>query len=838
MAKSTKSDFQSKEDLQEYIVGLQQVKAQYDSLLAKAKELASTPGKARAEIQRQLKELEKQNDSYSEIIASLKRAQVEYDKLSDKQENLTKSTKKYADALDDLINPSEELLDLQNSILNTQGKQSGEYDIIRKKIEGQTTQLKSIADILGDASDISEHQKNIVLEAAEAYKSQDASIGNLRKELKRGNLTQEGFNDAVISLSNYWDDIVNKIDTTNPKLAALYEILKGMNSEAAAFNMAQAEQSNARIGAIKDVGNVVGSTLGDPAGAISSGTNIAAGAYGGDKSMKAAGIVGLIIGTLGVAKGLTNFYQELNKATYDAAKLIPQLEENINNIRISLGRTTSNSRNFVKELALLDFAGELRQAGAQFDAASKTAFFGGQLTGIKGNTQLLQLAGFSAERIVGAMQNLSAIAGLNNNNDLAKNFAILSQNMGLSEDAAAGIVSSFKLLDNVGAKNATDNLKSFRYDAERAGINVGTASQNLAEAAKDALSYQIRSTDELKRQVMFATKLGLNFKSIAEAGRRSVLDYQGQIEAERELESFIGRRVDLQEYRRLISAGDTPGAIKSVQRMDFLNPMTNDRLKLPQAQEALKNLFGMPLDEIQKIFTKGFVERTPGAPKKELSLQSLNDQYLETFKNAMSSLKVITATIDAEQAILRAPIETGLQGAQVTDVFNVAKRAQVANLETLQTLENAVAIAKDIANPNATEKALLAEREKELSSYIKANPGVSLQAAGIPIYNPTSFAPAGLSNTSFFRREPIKTTSPTNFNEAKFLQDEKLRNSIDELTKKFGNYSDTASKTEIIIRDESGKAIYNKQLKYTEQKKGMVKQNVGRLGFTNSDFVK
>ena len=116
MAKSTKSDFGSKQELQEYIGGLQQVKAQYDSLLAKAKELASTPGKARAEIQRQLKELEKQNDSYSEIIVSLKRAQSEYDKLSDKQEKLTKSTKKYGDALNDLLNPSEELLDLQNSI--------------------------------------------------------------------------------------------------------------------------------------------------------------------------------------------------------------------------------------------------------------------------------------------------------------------------------------------------------------------------------------------------------------------------------------------------------------------------------------------------------------------------------------------------------------------------------------------------------------------------------------------------------------------------------------------------------------------------------------------------
>jgi hypothetical protein len=828
----------SPQEQKEELDYLKQQKAAYENAQKVIQQYNKANQQTKVELQGQLMASRKIIQSFIEQFKSLKDFNQLLEKTGTSYEKLADVTEKYGKSLDDLLTPSEELLDLQNSILNTQGKQSGEYDVITKKIAGQTTQLKSIADILGDASDISEHQKNIVLEAAEAYKSQDASIGSLRKELKRGNITQEQFNDGVISLSNYWDDIVNKIDTTNPKLETLYEILKAMNSEAAAFNLAQANQSNAKIGAIKDVGNVVGSTLGDPAGAISSGTNIAAGAYGKDKSMQAAGIVGLIIGALGVAKGLTNFYQELNKATYEAKKLIPQLEENINNINISLGRATSNSRNFVQELALLDFGGQLRQAGAEFEAASKTAFFGGQLKGIKGNTQLLQLAGFSAERIAGAMKNLSAIAGLNNNNDLAKNFAILSQNMGLSEDAAAGIVSSFKLLDGVGAAGATDNLKSFRYQAEAAGINVGTASENLADAAKDALKYQIRSSKELGRQVMFASKLGVTLKSIAEAGRQSVLDYEGQIAAERELEAYIGERVDLSGYRQLMARGDTPGAIELLQGMDALNPLKNDRLKLPQAQEALTDMLKMPLDEIQKIFSPGYVEKTAVGAKKELSLTDLNNQYLQTFKDAMSTLKVVSATIDAEQAILRAPIETGLKMAETVDVFNVAKRAQVANLETLQTLENAVAIAKDIANPNATDKALLAEREKQLSSYIKANPGVSLQAAGVPTATPYPFVQPGLSNTSFFKREPIKTAPLTSFNEAKFLQDEKLRNSVDNLAKKLDNFGNTASKTEVIIRDESGKKLYEKQLKYTEQKKGMVRQNVGRLGFSNDDFRK
>lgn len=808
----------SPQEQKEELDYLKQQKAAYENAQKVIQQYNKANQQTKVELQGQLIASRKIIQSFIEQFKSLKDFNQLLEKTGTSYEKLADATEKYSKNLDDLINPSEELLDLQNSILNTQGKQSGEYDIIRKKIEGQTTQLKSIADILGDASDISEHQKNIVLEAAEAYKSQDASIGNLRKELKRGNITQEQYNDAIISLSNYWDDIVNKIDTTNPKLEALYEILKGMNSEAAAFNLAQAQASNEKMSAIKGAGNVVSSTVGGPVGGvISSGTDIAAGKIGSDKGLAAAGYIGLIIAALGIVKGLNNFYQELNKAKYEGLKLFPQMQEEIRNINISLGRATSNSKNFVKSLALADFTGELRQAGAQFEAASKTAFFGGQLTGIKGNTELLQLAGFSAERIAGAMKTMSSGAGLNNNNDLAKNFAILSQNMGLSDDAAAGIVSSFKLLDGIGAAGATDNLKSFRYQAEAAGINVGTASENLADAAKDALKYQIRSSKELQRQVMFATKLGLNFKSIAEAGRQSVLDYEGQIAAERELEAYLGQRVDLAGYRQLVSQGDNTGAIKLLQGMDFLNPLKNDRLKLPQAQEALTDMLKLPLDEIQKIFSPGYVEKTEGAAKKELSLTDLNNQYLQTFKDAMAALRVDVATINAEQAIFKAPIETELKALQITDVLNVANRAQVATLETIQQLQNAIAIGKDIANPTATDQALQKERIKQLDSYLKANPGVSLQAAGIPTATPYSFAQPNPA----FNLKPIKTTPLTTLDESKFLKDESLKISMDKLEKSINelNKNGLGLQVDTVIRNESGKILYEKARNYQEYQK-------------------
>ena len=814
MAKSNSKEQQEDLDF------LKRQRESYENAIKVIREFNKASQERRGAMEKDLIAARKVKESFDEQFKSLKNINDLIEKLANNQEKLEKSSKKYQESIDDLLNPSEELLDLQNSILNTHGRQSAEYDIISKKVEGQREQLRSISSIMTDLGDVSEHQKEIALEAVEAYKSQDASIGKLRKQLVKGDITQKQYNDEIIALSEYWEDIISKIDTTNPKLEALYEMFKAMNSEAASFNMAQGQASNRTISGTKAVGDVATRTFGDPGGFMSSSTDVIAGKVSGDSKLMTAGLVALAAAAITATLRVNNFYQELNKAKYEALKLFPQMFEEIQNINISLGRATSNSRNFVKELALLDFSGELRQSAAQFQAASKTAFFGQQLTGIKGNTALLQLAGFSAEKIASAMMTMSSGAGLNNNNNLAKNFAILSQNMGLSEDAAAGIVSSFKLLDNVGAEKATNNLKRFKYDAQEAGINVGTASQNLAEAAKDALRYQIRSSAELSKQVMFANKLGVSFKTIAEAGRQSVLDYQGQIEAERELETLLQTSVDLSRYRSLMAQpGGQDKAIKELQSMEYLNPANMNVFE----QEALTNMLKLPLEEIQKIFSKGYVERTPGAPQKELSLTDLNNQYLQTFKDAMASLKVTTAEIQADQAILRAPIETQLKALQLTDISNVARRAEVANLQFLQELDDAVAKSKDLANPNATEQALRDARLKQLDSYMMANPGVSLQAAGVPTIDNQGL-PISPLNREKFSLQPIKTVPLRKLDEERFLKDEKVIDASNQFVNALNKFTTDGIKVETVIKDESGKVIYEKAKKHMEYQKNMNRQ--------------
>jgi hypothetical protein len=154
-------------------------------------------------------------------------------------------------------------------------------------------------------------------------------------------------------------------------------------------------------------------------------------------------------------------------------------------------------------------------------------------------------------------------------------------------------------------------------------------------------------------------------------------------------------------------------------------------------------------------------------------------------------------------------------------------------------LANAASIAKDIALPNATDKALAEQRVKQLALYQKVNPGVSLQAAGIPTLDNQGF-PSVSPNSQKFSLKPIKTIPIQKLDEERFLKDESLKQSIDKLEKSINqmNENGLGLQVDTVVRNESGKVMYEKTRNYAEYQKNMTRQGGGKLGYTNSDFIK
>jgi hypothetical protein len=120
-------------------------------------------------------------------------------------------------------------------------------------------------------------------------------------------------------------------------------------------------------------------------------------------------------------------------------------------------------------------------------------------------------------------------------------------------------------MDGASESTAMNLSEGLRNMADQAGIGLGGLMKEIAEASKDALSYQIKSGPALAKQVAYAKSLGVNFGDIAKAGKSMVMNYKDSIKNEMQLSAMLGKNVDLSEVRAKFASGDTEGAMKSLQ---------------------------------------------------------------------------------------------------------------------------------------------------------------------------------------------------------------------------------------------------------------------------------
>lgn len=631
-----KSDFQSKEDLKEYIDGLRGVKSQYDSLISKAKELANQPGKALAEIQKQIKQLEKQNDSYDEIVKSLKRAQSEYDKLSNSQEKFTKSTKKQKEGFDDIDDSLESI-----------GRLIGKNTKLYKLFEDRTTTVKSVV------GDISKEIKaggggvesKKIKAAANAYVEMQVSIGNAMKEQELGNINMDEYVDRTKEATTSFASIVSQIDLSKVKSEELVNLIKTMGKEADSFgNFAEKMQmkddlKRAGSDAFSDFFKVSPELEGVVDGMsdmVKGALTVAAG----------KGIYDLVKGSLKLLGSLGTLGNKLFNAPVVKVTREFELQEKLLDIQISQTEQIANlNAGIVADRANLNFREQLEQGTAEFNAMSKTAFFGSGLGSVKYAKEQLQLAGIGADTIVSTMGEMST--GANSGmKGLATDVAVFARKTGIASTEVAGLTGLFRMLDKTGGKNAFKDLQKSLSGVRLKGLNPADIASELRESSGLALEYNIKSSAELTKQVQNVKLLGASFAKIAEAGKSMVLNYKDSIRKEMELSAMLGENVDLSEARALFAAGRTDEAFGVLKTSGVLEKAQSQGLFGTQALSAA--LGGMDLQQL-------------GAGKYETGTKAgivSNQQFLDTFQEAMRTLNVENAVISAKFALLATGIDT------------------------------------------------------------------------------------------------------------------------------------------------------------------------------------
>jgi hypothetical protein len=186
--------------------------------------------------------------------------------------------------------------------------------------------------------------------------------------------------------------------------------------------------------------------------------------------------------------------------------------------------------------------------------------------------------------------------------------------------------------------------EGMRAMAAQANINLGALMEDVAEASKDALSYQIKSGPALAKAAAFANSIGTKFTDIANAGKSMVLNYKDSIRSEMSLSAMLGENVDLSEARALFAAGKNDEAFGVLKSSGILQKAQSQGLFAMQALQSA--LGGMDLEQL-----------AAGKYEKEAFKMPSNQQFLDKLTEAQKNLRIENAFIELTKSAVLSEFE-------------------------------------------------------------------------------------------------------------------------------------------------------------------------------------
>lgn len=639
------------------------IQNQFDELSQMAdkwKQINEAKAKGQKIDEQVLKYLEKTYGSMDNLQDKINDAFKSYEKLSAEIEHSNDKIKESLENFDDIDNT-------MTSISNQIGKNTKLYGKFSELLGSTKVTMQSVSNILQKSNDLSDGQVDAITKATEAYEKMNVSIANASKDLMKGNLTQEEFNDIVKKSYENFEDLKSAIDSSTESGKEIVNIFGQAKKNAEDFKKA-AEKSSKAMGMLDTAVDQLGSSgiplvgeMGqafqklakkDIPGAKAAITALGAAAAGLAFNYFGADQKAAAIAANDVKQTAIDGAREVGKIQSDAA-FIPQkiqLEKDKSAIESANEiAKLNNEAAFASQKAANSFSASMKMAAAQFTAASKTALFGNKLGGVGYGAAQLQMAGIGAEKIAGAMSAASAATGKMPTGKMGADMAIMAERTGQSVESIASINEMFQRMDGMSAQTAMNMQEGMRAMADNAGISLSNLMTEVAEASKDALSYQIKSGPALAKQVAYAQSLGVSFGDIAKAGKSMVMNYKDSIKAEMQLSSLLGEQVDLSEVRAKFAEGDTQGALEAI-KAQGLDPAQMDMFQ----QEALSQaLGGMDLSSLSKIAT-GQGAQVGGLQAGNAGAQ--NQSFLSRTVGAQAAMEAQQAKISADQAIVDAKL--------------------------------------------------------------------------------------------------------------------------------------------------------------------------------------
>ena len=608
---------------------VEKIKQTYDKLnqsLQNATAHSSAHYKVQQKINDLLKEYGDKNDTatkkVSNLLENLESISYEYNEQKKKIKSLKSE-------MTDYIDKWGELEGLQVSITNQYGRQSVQAKSLDAVVEKTKAQYNGITSILNSNAEIQGHQKEVILQALDTYKNFPVVLNGLEKQLKRNEITAEGFQDSIIRTEQGFQDLINQMDEMIPgvkEIKSLLEELPGIMQKNAAAAAAMKKQFEG----IDALGEIGGFALGGIAGGsgIVSNTAQASKDLISGTDLKTLTLVGL-----GIA--IAEFNAQLNGTSLAAANAINAIDMAVlDNALVQRQILIELANELPTKKAMIEFKYQLEGLTNEFEKSSKTALFGAALGEMPYATDQMQLAGIGAESVVSAMNDLSKTANMGIFPQLAANAAVFAKKMGISTSELGTQIGLYRQLNKVGGAQAMTGVQA---SISTGNINPTTFTSDMADASKLAMFYNIKSYEALTKQVKAVRMMGSSFAEIAEDGKNMVLNYKDSIKSEMQLSAMLGERVDLSEVRALIAANDIEGAQRAFNATGLAD------------KARAQGIFST--DMLQKAVGSA-IQMGALAPKYQ-SGQSVNTPsnaaFLDTFKNAEATFNIKSAILQVKQ---------------------------------------------------------------------------------------------------------------------------------------------------------------------------------------------
>jgi len=603
-----------------------------------------------------------QGSSSQKRIAQLQAEQAGLEKTSKEYLRIQDIIDKINRKLENSVENIEEFSDSVKSLGAYVGKSNKLFETMNLLSDSMQASMISISGTLKAMPAEAGKFKKEAYKATDAYKRMGNVMAVNMKKLKKQQITTTQYNESIL---DSYDDLEESIERLESQLDGLTGTARTYGEVALRTFKGQKDALEAAAKAAEKSKNQL-EGMGFALDTISStgipGMNelskiITTSMEGGKGLTLAFAALGAALGKMAYDLG---FFGDKLKTVAKYDGILAGINAQIETINKKVDLGLFGGRNFVAEEAAMDFGLAMTNARLEFEAASKTALFGNGLGSVQYGAAQLQMAGISAEKIAGAMKETSQLMGSNVSAKFGANVAILAQRTGQSEGSIAAINDYFMRASNTSAEVALNMQEGMRAMAEQANINLGALMEDVAEASKNALSYQIKSGPALAKAAAFANSIGVKFTSIAEAGKNMVLNYKDSIKAEMSLSAMLGRRVDLSQVRALFASGDTKGAMKAL-KAQGLNPANMNMFQQQQLSQALG---GANLDDLQKIATRTGREAGLGQGNVGIGNQGFlsRNQAAESAKQiGMAVASALAAVAKSEK--LQGPIEQQRQRA-------------------------------------------------------------------------------------------------------------------------------------------------------------------------------